>query len=73
MRIIQVIDQIRNVCNSNMLFQVSLVANLGCIFVAVIAACLISVDLIYWSPENNHYLKVRETSQSVYIHTQHLI
>ncbi|XP_078109228.1 uncharacterized protein LOC144519732 [Sander vitreus] len=43
---------------SNLLFKypvllpVSLAVNCGCIIVAVVSACLISVDLVHWSSEN---------------------
>ncbi|XP_076593997.1 uncharacterized protein LOC143325020 [Chaetodon auriga] len=49
---------------SNLLFKfpgllaVSLVVNSGCIVVAVGAACLISVDLARWSPENEQHLRM---------------
>lgn len=33
--------------------------NGGCIIVAVIGACLISVDLAHWSRENEQHLRVR--------------
>lgn len=49
---------------SNLLFKypgllpVSLMVNCGCIIVAVVAACLISVDLAHWNPQNDQYLKM---------------
>ncbi|XP_067367355.1 uncharacterized protein si:ch211-269k10.4 isoform X2 [Channa argus] len=49
---------------SNLLFKypqllpVSFGINCGCIFVSVIAACLISVDLAKWDERNAHYLKM---------------
>ncbi|KAM6936495.1 uncharacterized protein PEZ65_006589 isoform 1-T2 [Lycodopsis pacificus] len=49
---------------SNLLFKypellpVSLMVNCGCIIVAVVSACLISVDLAYWSPENDQHLRI---------------
>lgn len=49
---------------SNLLFKhpellpVSLMVNYGCIIVAVISACLISVDLTHWSPENDQHWKM---------------
>lgn len=33
--------------------------NWGCIIVAVVAACLISVDLAHWTQENDEPLRVR--------------
>lgn len=41
------------------MFQVSLVVNGGCIVVAVVSACLISVDLAYWSSDNDQVCRVR--------------
>ncbi|XP_051813033.1 uncharacterized protein si:ch211-269k10.4 [Acanthochromis polyacanthus] len=49
---------------SNLLFKypallsASLAINYGCIIVAVVAACLISVDLAHWKPENHEHLKI---------------
>ncbi|XP_035862155.1 uncharacterized protein si:ch211-269k10.4 [Sander lucioperca] len=51
---------------SNLLFKypvllpVSLVVNCGCIIVAVVSACLISVDLAHWSEnnENDQHLRM---------------
>lgn len=49
---------------SNLLFKypallsASLAINYGCIVVAVVAACLISIDLADWNPENNEHLKM---------------
>ncbi|XP_041797472.1 uncharacterized protein si:ch211-269k10.4 isoform X2 [Chelmon rostratus] len=49
---------------SNILFKfpallpVSLVVNWGCIIVAVVAACLISVDLAHWTQENDEPLRM---------------
>lgn len=49
---------------SNLLFKypallpVSLMVNCGCIAVAVLASCLISVDLANWHPDNEEYLKM---------------
>ncbi|TDH11942.1 hypothetical protein EPR50_G00065560 [Perca flavescens] len=49
---------------SNLLFKypvllpVSLVVNCGCIIVAVVSACLISVDLSQWSKENEQHLRM---------------
>ncbi|KAK9513698.1 hypothetical protein VZT92_027211 [Zoarces viviparus] len=49
---------------SNLLFKypellpVSLMVNYGCIIVAVVSACLISVDLAHWSPENDQHLRI---------------
>ncbi|XP_070690952.1 uncharacterized protein [Pempheris klunzingeri] len=50
---------------SNLLFKypdllpVSLFVNCGCIAVAVVAATLISVDLIHWAPENDQQLRMK--------------
>ncbi|KAM9310254.1 uncharacterized protein KZ484_026173 isoform 2-T2 [Pholidichthys leucotaenia] len=47
---------------SNVLFKypallsVCLAVNGGCIIVAVLAACLISVDLARWNPDHNQHL-----------------
>lgn len=48
------------------MFQVSLAINCGCIIVAVLAACLISVDLALWIPQHHQEWKVKpnETLQS---------
>lgn len=49
---------------SNLLFKypkllhASFSVNCGCIIVAVIAACLISVDLAHWSHENDQFLRM---------------
>ncbi|KAM4581148.1 uncharacterized protein PAE49_005773 [Odontesthes bonariensis] len=49
---------------SNLLFKypalvtVSLGVNCGCIVVAVVAACLISVDLSHWASGNDDYLRI---------------
>ncbi|XP_037310427.2 uncharacterized protein si:ch211-269k10.4 [Pungitius pungitius] len=49
---------------SNLLFKyprllpVSLAVNCGCIIVAVVSACLISVDLAQWNSENDLHLRV---------------
>ncbi|XP_044063350.1 uncharacterized protein si:ch211-269k10.4 [Siniperca chuatsi] len=49
---------------SNLLFKypvlltVSFMVNLGCIIVAVVAACLISVDLAHWHQENEQHLRM---------------
>ncbi|XP_056300538.1 uncharacterized protein si:ch211-269k10.4 [Pseudoliparis swirei] len=49
---------------SNLLFKypvllpVSLVVNGGCIVVAVVSACLISVDLAYWSSDNDQVCRM---------------
>ncbi|XP_068591828.1 uncharacterized protein si:ch211-269k10.4 [Cebidichthys violaceus] len=49
---------------SNLLFKypellpVSLMVNCSCIVVAVVSACLISVDLAHWSPENDQHLRI---------------
>ncbi|XP_045901715.1 uncharacterized protein si:ch211-269k10.4 [Micropterus dolomieu] len=49
---------------SNLLFKypallpVSLMVNCGCIIVAVVAACLISVDLAHWTQENDQHLRM---------------
>ncbi|XP_042345664.1 uncharacterized protein si:ch211-269k10.4 [Plectropomus leopardus] len=49
---------------SNLLFKypgllpVSLWVNCGCIFVAVVSAGLISVDLTYWIPEHDQHLRM---------------
>ncbi|XP_063735786.1 uncharacterized protein si:ch211-269k10.4 [Eleginops maclovinus] len=40
------------------LLSVSLMANSGCIIVAVVSACLISVDLAYWRRENDQHLRM---------------
>lgn len=41
------------------MFQVSLTVNCGCIIVAVVSACLITVDLAYWNREDDLLLRVR--------------
>lgn len=41
--------------------------NSGCIIVAVVAACLISVDLAHWNPENDQLLRVRQNETEIYI------
>lgn len=46
----------------------SLKLNLGCIIVAAVAACLITVDLVLWRPENTHYLQVCQVSTDIYIY-----
>lgn len=49
---------------SNLLFKypgllhLSLNINCGCIIVAAIAACMITVDLADWNPNNEHHLKI---------------
>ncbi|XP_035806509.2 uncharacterized protein si:ch211-269k10.4 [Amphiprion ocellaris] len=49
---------------SNLLFKypallsASLAINCGCIVVAVVAACLISIDLAKWQSENDEHLKM---------------
>nr|XP_040021378.1 uncharacterized protein si:ch211-269k10.4 [Gasterosteus aculeatus aculeatus] len=49
---------------SNLLFKysgllpVSLTVNCGCIIVAVVSACLITVDLAYWNPKDDLLLRV---------------
>ncbi|XP_053182853.1 uncharacterized protein si:ch211-269k10.4 [Scomber japonicus] len=49
---------------SNLLFKyprllpVSLRVNCGCIIVAAIAACMITVDLVGWDPANDLYLRI---------------
>ncbi|XP_051262787.1 uncharacterized protein si:ch211-269k10.4 isoform X2 [Dicentrarchus labrax] len=49
---------------SNLLFKcprllpVSIMVNCGSIIMAVIACCLISVDLSYWNPENDQHMKM---------------
>ncbi|XP_054477284.1 uncharacterized protein si:ch211-269k10.4 [Anoplopoma fimbria] len=49
---------------SNLLFKyprllpVSLMVNCGCIIVAGVSACLITVDLAHWSQENDQHLKL---------------
>lgn len=49
---------------SNLLFKypallsASFAINCGCICVAVVAACLITVDLANWHPANNEHLKM---------------
>ncbi|KAM8871245.1 uncharacterized protein AB9W97_017656 isoform 1-T3 [Spinachia spinachia] len=40
------------------LLPASLALNCGCIIVAVVSACLISVDLAHWSPENDLHWRV---------------
>lgn len=51
-----------------LMLQVSLVINCGCIIVAVLAACLISVDLAHWTQERHQEWKVKpnETLQSLF-------
>nr|XP_046255611.1 uncharacterized protein si:ch211-269k10.4 [Scatophagus argus] len=49
---------------SNLMFKypallpVSFMVNCGCMTVAIVAVCLISVDLAHWSPENDQHLRV---------------
>lgn len=49
---------------SNLLFRypkllpVCLMVNCGCIVVAAVAVCLISIDLAHWNPENEHHLRI---------------
>ncbi|KAL7392737.1 hypothetical protein ABVT39_000939 [Epinephelus coioides] len=51
-------------CVSNLLFRypellpISFGVNCGCIVVAVVSSCLISVDLVDWSPENDQHLRM---------------
>ncbi|XP_034730334.1 uncharacterized protein si:ch211-269k10.4 [Etheostoma cragini] len=56
---------------SNLLFKypvlltVSLMVNCGCIIVAVVSACLIIVDLVHWSLENDQHLRMEVLELSV--------
>ncbi|XP_059194614.1 uncharacterized protein si:ch211-269k10.4 [Centropristis striata] len=45
-------------CKYPEILPVSFVVNCGCIIVAVISACLISVDLAHWVPDNDQYLRM---------------